>query len=79
MLAHARDFRVIELRAHGDDEVIVRERERHGAVSRTQRDRARHGIDGFYVPRVKKGLRRHAPDRRDDVIQFDRSGDDLGQ
>ena len=75
VLAHARDLGIVELRAHRDDQVFVGQRERVRLGAGTERHGARVRVDRLHIPRVKIGLRRHAADGRDDVIQLHGAGD----
>ena len=77
VIPHTGDFRVIEARTHGEHQVIVAEQEMLRSRAWCERDHTRIEIDRLDIARVKPDRRRHAADRRDDVIQFHRAGDHL--
>ena len=79
VLAHAWNLRIIEPGPHGDHEMIVAQGEGRRPNARTQRYRARDGIDRLDVARIKICAGRHPPDRGDDMVEFNRARDHLRQ
>jgi hypothetical protein len=70
---------VVQTGSHGDHQMIVAQSKGCRSDPGTERHGSAHRINGFNVAGVKIRSWRHASDRGDDMIKFDRTRNHLGQ